>query len=240
MSPDMMDKLVKFNSQSSGRDKLFRLVQYSSRLIWANLENRNANKDIINKLKNLEYTLSTARKLYRFGRCTDTLYTALSSINLNDPTLQNTITLSRINMALYLLTDHVIWLGRAGLADINTAKWSRLSYKLWLYYLVMNLSRDVYEISRIINNFVSLNEKIPFGKIERSSSVIATFQRLCSLIKVHKDVAFDTVKNGCDVCLPLAQLGYLSISPRTVGILGVISSIAGMLPLIDPSYKLTP
>lgn len=40
----------------------YRLAQYSSRIIWANLEKKNGNKDFISKLKNLEYTLSTARK----------------------------------------------------------------------------------------------------------------------------------------------------------------------------------
>lgn len=240
MTSDIMDKLVKFNTQSSGRDKLFRLVQYSSRIIWANLEKHNRNKDLINKLKNLEYTLSTARKLYRFGRCSDTLYSALSSINLNDPTLRHTITLSRINNALYLLTDHIIWLGRAGVANIDNAKWSRLSYKLWLYYLVLNLGRDVYEIARIIDRFISPNKEFHFERIECSGSIVPTIYMLYNLLKTNKDVAVDTVKNGCDVCLPLAQLGYLSISPRTIGILGAISSIAGMLPLLDPSYKLSP
>lgn len=178
--------------------------------------------------------------VYRLGRCTDTLYAALKSIHLTDPNLRHTVTLSRIGMAMYLFTDHVVWLGRAGLADVNTAKWSRLSYRLWLYYLVMNLSRDIYEISRIINNFLNVSEEVPFGKVYKSQSLISKLQKFCGLLKMHKDVAFDTVKNGCDVCLPLAQLGYLSISPRTVGLLGAISSIAGMLPLLDPSYKLSP
>ena len=178
--------------------------------------------------------------VYRFGRCSDTLYTALKSIHLNDPTLRHTITLSRISMAMYLLTDHIVWLGRVGLADVNTAKWSKLSYKLWLYYLVMNLSRDIYEISRIINNFLNTTKEVPFGKVYKSQSLISKLQRFCGFVKMHKDVAFDTVKNGCDVCLPLAQLGYLSISPRTIGILGTLSSIAGMLPLLDPSFKLSP
>lgn len=177
--------------------------------------------------------------VYRFGRCTDTMYTALSSIHLNDPTLRHTITLSRISMALYLLTDHIIWLGRVGLANIDHAKWSKLYYRLWLYFVTMNLGRDAYEITRILSQFKGSDE-VPFGKIERSSSVIAMFQRFCGLLKTHKDVAVDTVKNGCDVCIPLAQLGYLSISPRTVGILGAISSIVGMLPLLDSSYKLAP
>lgn len=143
-------------------------------------------------------------------------------------------------MALYLLTDHVIWLGRVGIADINSAKWSRRSYKLWLYYLVMNLLRDAYEISRIINKLLIPSKEMHYRKEDRSSSLVSKLYLLCNLFKMHKDVAFDTIKNGCDVCLPLAQLGYLSISPRTVGILGVVSSLVGMLPLIDPSYKIAP
>lgn len=178
--------------------------------------------------------------MYRFGRCTDTLYTALNSIHLNDPTLRHTITLSRINMALYLLTDHVLWLGRVGVADIDNAKWSRLSYKFWLYYLVMNLLRDAYEIARIIDKLTPSNEEVQHKKMLKSRSLLSKIHLMYDLLKMHKDVAFDTVKNGCDVCIPLAQLGYLSISPRTVGILGVISSLAGMLPLFDPSYKLAP
>lgn len=178
--------------------------------------------------------------MYRFGRCTDTFYTALNSINLDDPTLRHTISLSKISMALYLLTDHIIWLGRVGVANVDNAKWSRISYKLWLYYLVMNLSRDVYEIIRIIDGFNSPSKEINFPNVNRNTSPASALHALFDLLRMHKDVAVDTVKNGCDVCLPLAQLGYLSISPRTVGILGVISSVAGMLPLLDSSYKLFP
>ncbi|XP_054720442.1 peroxisomal membrane protein 11B-like [Uloborus diversus] len=237
-----MDKVIKLNNQTSGRDKLFRLFQYSSKIIWASLENKKKDKDIINKLKTLESSLSTARKLFRFGRSADTLYSALSSLHLDDPHLRFSITFSRINMALYLFSDHIIWLGRTGLLNIDKDKWSKLSYQLWLYYLTMNLYRDIYEISSIVNRWNSgdLNTELQCGKKKPSNSLIYKLNMLCKLLKLRKDLALDSIKNACDVCLPLAQLGYLKISPRAIGVLGTISSLAGILPLLDPSYKMSP
>ncbi|KAG8187484.1 hypothetical protein JTE90_009550 [Oedothorax gibbosus] len=237
-----MDKLVKLNNQSSGRDKLFRLVQYSSKFLWATLETRGKDKDVIDKLKELETILSTGRKLYRFGRGFDTMYAALSSLHLADLTLRYTVTFSKINMALYLFADHIIWLGRVGLIKVDKQKWTTLSYKLWLYYLVMNLTRDVYEISRIMNKLSigGLNHELHGRKPQPSNTIFGRLNLLRRALLLHKDVVVDTVKNGCDVCLPLSQLGYLPISPRTVGLLGAVSSIAGILPLLDSSFKLAP
>ncbi|GFR12778.1 peroxisomal membrane protein 11B [Trichonephila clavata] len=237
-----MDKIIKFNNQSAGRDKLFRLLQYSSRFIWASLENKTSKEDLLKQLKDLEYTLSTGRKLYRFGRGVDTLYAALSSLHLRDPALRYTITFSKINMALYLLTDHIIWLGRAGLLNIDKTKWARLSYKLWLFSLVMNLSRDFYEIKQILKklSYGGSNQVLQAKMSHPPNTIISKLNLYYKILALHKDVVIDTVKNGCDICLPLSQLGYLSISPRTVGLFGVISSVAGMFPLLDSSYKLAP
>lgn len=180
--------------------------------------------------------------VYRFGKGLDTLYAALNTLHLADPALRYTVTFSRINMALYLFADNIIWLGRVGLINVDKLKWSRLSYKLWLYFLVMNLTRDFYEISRILNKLSvgGLNHELHGRKPQPSNTIISRLNLLRRAFALHKDVVVDTVKNGCDVCLPLAQLEYLSISPRTVGLLGAISSIAGMLPLLDSSYKLAP
>lgn len=242
MSGSVMDELVKFNSQTAGRDRLFRLFQYGSRFVWAYLEKHSHDKDTINKLKNLEYSLSTARKLFRFGRSIDTFYGALNTIHLQDSTLRYTLTLSRINMALYLMSDHILWIGRVGLLNINKNKWSRISYKLWLYYLVMNLTRDVYEIVRIINmkthgKLSTLRKGMKYTPDECSGSKLWA---LYNIILQHKDVTLDTIKNGCDIWLPLSQLGYANLSPGLVGLLGVISSIAGILPIVDHSCKLMP
>ncbi|GBO16826.1 hypothetical protein AVEN_223625-1 [Araneus ventricosus] len=145
-------------------------------------------------------------------------------------------------MGLYLLTDHIIWLERAGLLKIDKTKWSKLSYRLWLYALVMNLSRDFYELKQILHqlNFGTLNQELQGKTVHPPNTISSKLNLYYRVLALHKDVVLDTIKNGCDICLPLSQLGYLSISPRTVGLLGVISSIAGIMPLIDSSYKLSP
>ncbi|KAI8419940.1 hypothetical protein MSG28_008557 [Choristoneura fumiferana] len=58
-----MDIIIKVNNQSNGRDKLARLFQYTSRLVWHQLEARNANKYSIDRIRNLELTLSSFRKM---------------------------------------------------------------------------------------------------------------------------------------------------------------------------------
>lgn len=245
MSRNVIEVLLRFNTQTVGRDRVFRLMQYGSKLIWWLLEKYSHDKDKVNKLKNLEHSLSTARKLFRLGRSLDSLYGALGTVNLPNLTLRLTLTLSRINMALYILTDNLLWLGRVGLTDVNMAKWSKLSYKLWLYALVMNLVRDVYEIYQLIQlrasscsvyfpHYIDLKEQ------QSNAFLLNRIKALLQWMMIHKDITLDTIKNGCDFWIPYSSLGYANLSPGLVGLLGVISSVAGMISIADASCKLVP
>ncbi|XP_067137316.1 peroxisomal membrane protein 11B [Centruroides vittatus] len=247
MPANMMDVILRFNTQTVGRDRLFRFLQYGSRLVWWLLEKYSHDKDKVSKLKNLEYSLSTARKLFHLGRSLDSIYGALNTINLPDLTLRLTLTLSRINMALYLLADNMLWIGRVGLAKINKAKWSEISYKLWLYALIMNLIRDAYEIFQLIQIHTSRCSTYPYlpnymeFKDQLPSDML--YNRLRTILQwmiVHKDVTLDTIRNGCDFWIPFSSLGYVNLSPGLVGFLGVVSSLLGMIPIVDASYKLVP
>lgn len=217
------------------------------------------NHQTIEKLRALEYTFSSFRKcklcflivesayncyrcysinmfpfsVLRLGKCVDVLYSALSSIHYPNVTVRVTTTLSRISMSLYLLADHILWIGRTGLCAVNGEKWSKVANKYWMYALFMNLIRDIYEIHRILKlRHVTLSDIF-------SESCNAR-KKLASCARDHKDVIVDTVKNACDVLIPMTALGLVNISPGSVGLLGVISSAAALLALIDPLLKLTP
>ena len=57
--------------------------------------------------------------------------------------------------------------------------------------------------------------------------------------KLIKDLVIDTVKNACDLSLPLKALGYLpGANPALIALLGTISSISGIFPLMFPDCKL--
>ncbi|XP_054277837.1 peroxisomal membrane protein 11B [Macrosteles quadrilineatus] len=222
-----MNKIVKFNNQTAGRDKLARLLQYASRVTWYYMHQLNASHKSIDAIKSLEFTLSTFRKLLRMGRFLDTLYSALAAMHYAEAVVRYTSTFSKIAHAVYLFCDHLLWLARAGFADLNTDKWVQRANKCWLYSITMNLVRDVYEINRLLE----ANK----AKSQRKASVSLT-----KLALQNKDLVVDTLKNGCDFFIPLTALGYVRLSPGTVGMLGVVSSVAGILTIVNPMYKLCP
>ena len=131
--------------------------------------------------RQLEATLSSARKLLRLGTCIDSLRSSVASVGHPDIVLRVTITLSRISNAMFLLCDHFVWLHRAKVINVDVDGWNELSNRWWLYGDIMNLARDIYEV-----------------------------QREGSFIWENKPLLLDLVKNLADIILPLAALGDLS------------------------------
>ncbi|RZF48360.1 hypothetical protein LSTR_LSTR007527 [Laodelphax striatellus] len=227
-----MEKITNFNNQTAGRDKLARLLQYLSRLIWHYMQKRSYNKKSIETLKTLEYTFGNFRKLLRLGRCFDTLHSALKSLHYKETLVRLTCTFSKIAHAFYLLCDHVVWAGRTGVADIDTDRWSYNANRYWLLSIYCNLIRDAYEIFKLI--------QLHNQNCSSSKRSVMRKTHVTNLIISNKEVAIDTLKNACDVLIPLTALGFVKLSPGATGLLGVISSIAGIVTIVDPFSKLAP
>lgn len=155
-----------------------------------------------------------------------------------DSTLRMTITLSKISNALFLLADHILWLGRVDLCTLNTDQWSSISNKYWLCSITMNLVRDFYEILQLLK--AEKNQIITKEGCKNLNDIFQMSRRALMCIQKSRAIMVDTVKNICDIFIPMTALGHVKLSPGTVGLLGVISSIAGLMALIEPLAKLTP
>ncbi|XP_017891446.1 peroxisomal membrane protein 11B [Ceratina calcarata] len=226
-----MDIIVKLNEQSAGRDKIIRLLQYGSRAYWYYAQNIHCTQHSAEVLRSLEYTFSSFRKLLRLGRCLDSLYSALKVMKYPDVVIKITLAISKIAHALFLLADHIIWIGRVGLYRVNIEKWSKVANKYWLMSVIMNLIRDIYEITKILEHHNKTQKLFP--------RILKQYELLYNL-RDHKDIVLDTIRNGCDLFIPLTALGYTNFAPGTIGIFGMVSSILGLYTLIHPLYKLTP
>ncbi|XP_076176498.1 peroxisomal biogenesis factor 11ab [Ptiloglossa arizonensis] len=230
-----MDIILKLNEQTVGRDRIIRLLQYGSRAYWYYAQNTRTTQHSAEILRSLEYTFSSFRKLLRLGRCLDSLYSASKLMKYPDVGIRVTLILSKIANALFLLADHIIWIGRVGLLRINIEKWSKVANKYWLMSIIMNLTRDIYEIIKIL-------EREGKDILLKTPKLVDTWKQYQMLLHLrnHKDVVMDMIKNGCDLFIPLTALGFTKFSPGTIGIFGVISSVVGLYTLIYPLYKLTP
>lgn len=185
--------------------------------------------------------------MLRFGKSLEVFYGALKTIHYSDAWLAFTLTVSKISQSIFLLTDHIIWLSRSGLVkDVDTMKWQQRSNKFWVISLVMGIVRDVYEINRVIASFSSYKNlssciATSIVSIRNSKDVSNHAIAIFDFLITYKHISIDTVKNCCDLFIPLTSMGYVKLSPRVIGLLGVISSIAGLIVVLHPkTCKLSP
>lgn len=263
-----MDIVIKLNSEVNGKDKVARLVQYGCRAVYDSLNAKDeAHLLFIHKLKSLEFVLSSFRKrkfsylssqchiyfttlfcvsVLRLGKSLEVFYGALKTIHLSDAWLAFTLTVNKICSSIFLLTDHIIWLARSGLVkDIETSKWQQMSNKFWVISLVMSIVRDVYEINRVVSSVSSYKNlstclASSVVSIRSPKDVSLRFSSLLEFLVTYKHLTVDTVKNCCDIFIPLTGMGYTKLSPRTIGLLGMVSSVAGLIVILNPQCKLTP
>lgn len=144
-----------------------------------------------------------------------------------------------------MFADHFLWLARTGLfKSIDAKKWGKYANKYWLLSIIMNLCRDVYEIFRLLDLHKAsvrsgISRSIPC-RIKSPKDFSRLALQSYALVLGHKDIFVDTVKNVCDFFIPLTALGYTKLTPRTIGVLGAISSVAGLIAMVVPAAKLTP
>lgn len=129
--------------------------------------------------------------------------------------------------------------------NIDTPKWNLRSNRYWLLSLIMTIIRDIYEINRVISTFTmhkNLSACIvsSFVSIRTSKDVTACISSVTEFMFTYKHLTIDLVKNVCDLFIPLNSLGYVKLKPRMIGLLGVISSLMGLIVILNPNCKLLP
>ncbi|XP_069796566.1 peroxisomal membrane protein 11B [Narcine bancroftii] len=239
-----MDAWVRFTTPSQGRERLFRAAQYASALLAYSLQKSGASLELVQRLKQLEAHLSLGRKLFRLGNSAESLEAAKRAVHLSDLVLRFCITISHLNRAMYLGCDNLLWAGKVGLAPtLDQDKWSRRSFRYYLFALLMNLSRDAYELSLLAEREVRSRSKAEGGNGTvggTAGTPVGRLQLLCHVLRANPPLLLDILKNCCDVFIPLNRLGLLKNSPGVVAFCGLSSSILSILTISHPWLKLKP
>ncbi|KAK0153331.1 Peroxisomal membrane protein 11A [Merluccius polli] len=235
-----MDTFVKFSNQSQGRDRIFRATQYACALLKYLLRNNAEKKKLLTKLQML-----------RLGNTVSAIETAKRTIHLADPVLNLCLTMANINRALYFLCDNVLWARSLGLIrDIDTERWSRNASRFYFATLVLNLTRDVYEISQLVaqrardkntqermRQHLNDNHQVAEVIVPQLDAFLFLLQES---FRANPAVALDTLKNICDLFIPMNHLGIYKTNGGVVGFCGLMSSLLGIVTLLHPSLKIKP
>lgn len=236
-----MDSWVRFNAQSQAKERVFRAAQYACTLLGYSLHRAGSAEKLRLTVSQLEAHMSLTRKLLRLGNSAEALEAAKRSIHLKDTVLRLCLTLSHLNRAMYFACDNLLWAGKTGLMPkLDQSKWSQRSFRYYLFALILNLVRDVYELRLL----VECESRSRGTKGEESHTtpcgVSSQLQLLVSVLHHNPPLLLDLVKNSCDLFVPLDRLGIYSTGPGWVGACGLTSSLLSILTIIHPWLKLKP
>uniref|UniRef100_A0ACB8G9I2 Peroxisomal membrane protein PMP30B n=1 Tax=Sphaerodactylus townsendi TaxID=933632 RepID=A0ACB8G9I2_9SAUR len=230
-----------------------RAAQYACTLLGYTLQKNGASPDFLAQIKQLEAHMSLGRKLFRLGNSADALEAAKRAIHLSDMVLRFCITVGHLNRAMYFACDNILWAGKSGLVPhMDQEKWSQRSFRYYLFALILNLSRDAYEIRLLMEREVNGkcqkgasgdNSCAPReeGKLQQVALRLKLQLRLLvHVLRSNPPLLLDLAKNACDVFIPLDRLGLYKTGPGFVGLCGLTSSVLSILTIVHPWLKLKP
>lgn len=189
--------------------------------------------------------------VFRLGNTVNSIEAAKRTLHLSDPVLRLCLTVANLNRALYFICDNVLWARNVGLVgDINKERWSMNASCFYFLSLVMSLTRDVYVISQLMvqrardKRFQHRVSQHLSDAPDVAGVVIPQLDAFLFLLieslKSHPSVVLDTLKNICDLFIPLDRLGIYQSNPGVVGLCGLISSLFGIVSVLQPSLKMKP
>ena len=121
------------------------------------------------------------------------------------------------------------------LINIDSPYWNKFANRFWLLAIFLGLLRDLYEILSAIQ--VEANRRKQYSATPTTSQS-STRQLLTSVVSSNPAVMLDLVKNSSDLFIPLARLDMFYVPSGIVGLLGVVSSVAGLIATYNEQLKL--
>lgn len=262
-----MDSWVRFNAQSQAKERVIRAAQYACTLLGYTLQRGGAAAELHKSISQLEAHMSLTRKLLRLGNSVEALEAAKRAIHLSDSVLRLCLTISHLNRAMYFACDNILWAGKTGIiSKLDQQKWSQRSFRYFLFALILNLTRDVYELrllmeceeryraaksphsphpSTAVPADSSSSPSSPASQATVTSPVMLAWIRgrlrlLVTVLYGNPPLLLDLLKNSCDIFIPLDRLGIYPTGPGFVGACGLASSVLSILTIVHPWLKLKP
>ena len=160
----------------------------------------------------------------RLGRFMDSIKSVLESFHIRNKRIGTLFGLIAVCQGLFMLFDNLLLLNRYKILHLtNPQRLQEYLYQVWLLWISLALTRDYYEIQA----------SFAIGQHQQRSLI-----RRANIFWANKPLVIDTVKNLCDLYIPLSNLNIVRANTGLQGLAGTVSSILGLLQLWDKNYQL--
>ncbi|GAB5592708.1 Peroxisomal membrane protein PMP27 [Umbelopsis nana] len=227
-----VDQVLKFLNTTTGREKLYRTIQYFSRFYAWHLLRQGASKETIARWNGLKTNLASGRKLFRLFKPIEFGKGAISALNTNDEILRVGNTLRQIGYFGYYLIEMFVYLHQVGFITLqNHKKISDTGFKFWAGALVFSIASGLYKLKQTQAKIEMVKRNTRLIKASTSEkdaqrAADLKFQEK-TLIKEKEEATFQLIQDGLDIIIPSSTLGWINVDEGLVGIVGTITSIMG-------------
>lgn len=99
------------------------------------------------------------------------------------------------------------------------------------------LLNESSEVEAEVTKTIDTQKQSRFCELQKVVGRLNLFKKF---VIEHADVTLDMSKNLCDIFLPLSSLGYVKLSSNFTSLLGVLSTILSVIPMLNPMVKMVP
>jgi peroxin-11B len=219
-----------------GRDKVYRLIQYVSRVIaWSAA--RNGHIDLASRFDALKGALGQARKVMRVFKPVENLQAAVKIAEAPfkgftgaEHLAQATQFTRQLAYATYLTTDSIIWLQFAKFLRLDKdkmAKIGRISQKAWFYGIVFSLISSTASLVNLRAQSRRFALQADVSRADEKDAAAAEADRRKqgrALLTQRQTIISQLVTDVFDFWIPANNLGYTNLNDGVVGACGAITS----------------
>lgn len=221
---------LKYGGTNVGRDKLYRAIQYFSRVLaWYLLFK--GKTDQAARWSALKNHLALARKLMRLGKPVEHLQAALRAAQASGTVGEQLTTIGRqIGYFGYLTYDTLVWANAVKVISLKPStseKVAKMSNRFWLSGILFSIVHGLLKAGRLAIEAKELQS--PYTRL--ASDLARETQRDLkqrTLEKMRADVRYQIIIDLLDIWIPASSLGLVNIGDGAVGLAGLITSIMGM------------
>lgn len=214
----VVQRFLSMNKKVVGRDKIYRVLQYTSRfLVWFIPTQTSNAAELVAKLKKLEAHLSMGRKLIRLYKCLDFAVDFESALFEPNPTLRVLSAADSLSKCVRMCFDHIHWAIKVGLLPTwDEKRFGRLANVFWLTGLVAAVSKNYFLLDRAMKREARARKEQQKEVAEKARGEQHMFA-----LAIFRDM--------CDIPVPLHSLDYLpKVSPGVPAFTGTVASIIGL------------
>lgn len=227
--PQPVLTFLKWQEATTGRDKVLRLVAYFTKYVVHTMKQNAISPDWQKRLASGASQIGTTRKLIRFFRAVEYFNEFLKALAIKDDVEKYLSLWKAFWLAVWMMCDHVQWLQKAGyLKLVDLKKIDEYHSKGWFFGLAAGFIIAAYKFKQAVDENKLARAQLNQNLSDPAKVAAATKQLKSGDDKRNKQL-MSMVKNGVDILIPSARLGWLPISDGTVGLAGTVTSVIGIV-----------